>query len=257
MMKYLMRDDIDFTKEQWSEIDKVVNNTASSILTGRRFLDLYGPLGAGIMSIDDGDGSVKTLSDIHADFTIEWKEIENAKRLNIPLSLSQAAKAASRCALQEDKTILLGDSQTGSEGILSAGGTKKIKMKNWKEGENAFSDISMGMQEMLEAGVYGSKVLIVSPDIYVELSRIQPGTGVLESKRICELIDGKIYQSPVMPKQTAALITTGVQNIDLAIGQDMVTGYLGATDLNHDFRILETLPLRIKNKNAIVIYEND
>lgn len=254
-MSYLMREDIDFSEDQWGAIDKLVVNTASTVLIGRKFLDLYGPLGAGIQNLDAGNGSVKKFSEIHSDFTIEWQELESAKRLGIPLSLSQVAKAASECAIQEDTTIILGDEENGSEGLLTAQGVKKIKMQNWKEGENAFEDIAAGLQEMIEARTYGSKVLLVSPDIYAELSRIQPGTGLVESARIRELIDGKIFQSPVMPKQTAALIATGIQNMDIAIGQDLITGYLGATELNHEFRILETILLRIKNKNAIVVFK--
>lgn len=256
-MNYLMRDDIDFSDNQWEAIDNVVVKTASIVLTGRKFLDIYGPLGAGIQNLDvcDCKGSVKRLPLLLSDFVIGWQELENAKRLNIPLSLSQATKAASDRALQEDRLIFLGDAENGYEGLLNADGVKKIKMKNWKEGENAFADVAAGLQCMLESGVYGDKVLLVSPDVYADLTRIQPGTGVLESTRIASLIDGKIFQSPVVPAKTAALISTGVQNMDLAIGQDMITGYLGAMALDHEFRVLETVLLRIKNKNAIVVFE--
>lgn len=254
-MSYLMRDDIDFSDSQWEALDKQVVKTASTVLTGRKFLDLYGPLGAGIGSLDCDGGRPGKFSEIHADFTIGWQELESSKRLGIPLSLSQVAQAASECAIQEDSTILFGDKATGSEGLLNAEGIGRLDMQNWKEGENAFEDVAAGLQKILESRTYGSKVLLVSPDVYAELSRIQPGTGTIESSRIRELIDGKIFQSPVMPKQTAVLIATGVQNMDLAIGQDMITGYLGSNDLNHDFRILETILLRIKNKNAIVVFE--
>lgn len=254
-MSFLMRDDIDFSDSQWEAIDKLVVNTARTVLTGRKFLDVYGPLGAGIQSLVADDGTVQKLTEIHTDFTITWQELENAKRLGIPLSLAQVAKAAAESAIQEDTTILLGDEAGGSEGILTAEGITRIKMRDWGEGENAFEDIATGLQSMLEANTYGAKVLVVSPDVYTELSRIQPGTGMLESARIRELIGGKIYQSPVMSQKTAALIATGVQNMDLAIGQDMITGYLGAADLNHEFRVLETILLRIKNKSAIVVFE--
>ena len=254
-MDFLMRDDAGFAESRWEAIDKMVVNVASTILTGRKFIDIFGPLGVGIQHIDACDGTVKKLPMIHSDFVIEWQEIENSKRLGIPLSLAQVAQAASDCAIQEDKMIFLGDAKAGYEGLLTAKGTKKIKMKDWKEGENAFSDVAEGLQYMLESGTYGPKVLLVSPDVYTDLSRIQPGTGMVESKRIRGLIDGKIFQSPALPKGTAALITTGIQNMDLAIGQDMITGYLGAADLNHEFRILETILLRIKNKNAIVVFE--
>ncbi len=43
--------------------------------------------------------------------------------------------------------------------------------------------------------------------------------------------------------------------MDLVIGQDMAAAYLETKDLNHVFRIVETILLRIKNKNAVVVFE--
>jgi uncharacterized linocin/CFP29 family protein len=43
--------------------------------------------------------------------------------------------------------------------------------------------------------------------------------------------------------------------MDLVIGQDMITAFLESVSLNHNFRILETLLLRIKRKDAIVVFE--
>ena len=43
--------------------------------------------------------------------------------------------------------------------------------------------------------------------------------------------------------------------MDLAIGQDLVTGYLGSSEMNHDFRVFETVLLRLKNPNAVVVYQ--
>ena len=90
--------------------------------------------------------------------------------------------------------------------------------------------------------------------MYALLQRIQPGTGTLESTRIAALIEGSIYQTPVLPAKTAVLLATDEQNMDLAIGQDLVTAYLGSSDMNHDFRIFETALLRLKNPNAVVAF---
>ena len=43
--------------------------------------------------------------------------------------------------------------------------------------------------------------------------------------------------------------------MDLAIGVDMSTSYLEQKDLNHSFRIIETIAPRIKDANAIVVIE--
>ena len=46
-MDFLMRDGAILNPEQWTELDAVVVKTAKTVLTGRKFLDIYGPLGAG------------------------------------------------------------------------------------------------------------------------------------------------------------------------------------------------------------------
>ena len=43
--------------------------------------------------------------------------------------------------------------------------------------------------------------------------------------------------------------------MDLAVGIDMSTAYLEQKDLNHSFRIMETIIPRIKDSNAIVVLE--
>ncbi len=42
--------------------------------------------------------------------------------------------------------------------------------------------------------------------------------------------------------------------MDLSIGIDVNTAYLEQVNLNHSFRILETVLPRIKNANAIVVF---
>ena len=50
-MDFLMRDGAILNPEQWTELDAVVVKTAKTVLTGRKFLDIYGPLGAGTEAI--------------------------------------------------------------------------------------------------------------------------------------------------------------------------------------------------------------
>jgi uncharacterized linocin/CFP29 family protein len=69
------------------------------------------------------------------------------------------------------------------------------------------------------------------------------------------LVDGNIYYTKVLGSNKAVLVCAEPQYMDLVIGQDMATAYLETKDLNHVFRIVETILLRIKNKNAVVVFE--
>ena len=50
-MKYLAREDAPFSSDVWDEIDKTVVDTLKKHLVCRRFLSLFGPLGAGVSFI--------------------------------------------------------------------------------------------------------------------------------------------------------------------------------------------------------------
>ena len=255
-MEFLMRSDSKLSDAQWKAIDEKVVAAARSVLTGRKFLNIYGPLGAGVPAVEiktNGARQIAVLPELSSDFTLSWRDLETAERLNVPMSYSDAVNAAVDTALQEDKLVFLGDEENGYKGLLSEPG-KTVKMTGWDKDENAFAAVSSGLQYMLENRTYGSKVLVVSPDLFASLQRIQAGTGTLESTRIESLIEGKIYQTPVLPAKTALLLATDDQNMDLAIGQDLVTAYLGSSDMNHDFRVFETVLLRLKNPNAVVAF---
>lgn len=278
-MDFLSRDDAPFTPEQWSKIDEVVVQTAKQVLTGRKLIHMYGPLGAGVQSIHIDDfGSitqgevdflgesdstaVKTLGRrfteipmVYKDFSLAWRDIENSKQLGLPLDLSVAANAAAMCARKEDELIFLGNSALGYEGLLNVAGATRLEKQDWQQGENAFQDIARALSGLTEKGFVGKFALVVSPDLYMQMQRLQPVTGLLEIERVKQLLDGNLYQTSVLGANKAVLVCAEPQNMDLVIGQDMITGYLGPEKLNHTFRILETILLRVKRKDSIVIFE--
>lgn len=49
-MDYLSREGSPISEELWEQIDAAVVSSAKKILTGRRFINIYGPLGAGVQS---------------------------------------------------------------------------------------------------------------------------------------------------------------------------------------------------------------
>jgi len=249
-MDFLSREGSPLPEALWEKIDETVVSAAKKALVGRRFLSLYGPLGAGIQSINVDDfaalgeteGSpVKTLGRqyvelpvLYKDFFILWRDIENSERLGLPVDLSAAMNAAVQAARQEDELVF--------GGLLSVKGARKIKKGDWSTGETPVTDVCQGLTYFTEAGIIGKAALIVSPDLYLQLQRIQPGTGITEYERVKE-------------QNKAVLVNPQPQYMDLAVGQDLATAYLETRDLNHYLRILETVLLRVKNKDAIVIYE--
>jgi uncharacterized linocin/CFP29 family protein len=278
-MEFLLRDDAPFSQEQWERIDDTVIRTARQTLIGRRFIHIYGPLGAGVDSVmtesfdnggeanagfagDEETAAVKVsqrrhweLPMIYKDFYILWRDLENAKQFRLPLDYSAVASAASICAKQEDNLIFNGNKSLGYEGLLTAKGIQRIAKSDWGEDSNAFNDVVSGIEALVGKGFTGEFTLVVSPDLYTKMQRIQPQLGILELDRIKSLVDGKIYQTTAVGQDRAILLSSEFRNLDLAVGQDLITAYLGPEKLNHGLRVLETVLLRIKNPEAIVVFE--
>ncbi|MDF2541345.1 MAG: bacteriocin [Herbinix sp.] len=271
-MSYLSRESAPLSDELWKQIDSTVVNTARNTLVCRKFLSIYGPLGIGTESIqiDDvealdemyEDGFMLTkgrkyveIPTIYDDFILYSKDLENSRKFGYPLDLSKASISAEACARREDRFLFYGNPAYGYDGLLTAPGINKLKKSDWSAGENAFTDIVSALELFTVKGIYGTYALVLSPDLYMQLQRLQPGTGLLEFDRISKLMNGNIFTTSVLGTDKAAVLCTNSMNMDVVIGQDLAAAYLEQKDLNHSFRILESILLRIKRKQAITVFE--
>lgn len=270
-MDYLARESAPFSSEIWEQIDRTVTATLKQHLICRRFLNIFGPLGAGtsVVTVDSSDkketrkngfGTITgrkllELPELSEDFTLFWRDLEESEKNHWPYDLSAAAAAAQKAAQKEDHLVLFGEKHLGTEGLFTAENSYKIKRGNWKEGEDAFRDVARGIAHLASNSFLGRYALVLSPELYLDLQRIQPGVNMLELDRIAGLVKGRIFTAGTFGANKAALVCAEPQYMDLAIGTDFHTGYLELKDFNHSFRILETAALRIKEPDAIVCFE--
>jgi len=279
MNDFLMRDEAPLTAEEWAKIDETVVAVAKKLLVGRRLIEVYGPFGAGMQTVSvdryhvssaclhkgeatecsDEGGECKeecdpialtcretvTLPLIHKDFILHWRDVVTSRQYHMPLDLGQAAAAAAMVALKEDQMIF---------GELLAKGETKVKASNWEAPGSVFQNLVAAATALVEKGCYGPYAAVVSPAVYAKMHRpMQGDMGMLEIKQVRELASGGVYQTPALKDTQALLISQGAHNLDLAVAQDLVTAYLGPDKMDHLFRILETLTLRVKRPEAICI----
>ncbi|MGA9523511.1 MAG: family 1 encapsulin nanocompartment shell protein [Myxococcaceae bacterium] len=266
--------------EEWARLNETVIQVARRSLVGRRFLDLYGPLGPGVQTVAHDEfsgvspGAVDivgeqdtapvftdarrylTIPIIYKDFLLHWRDIELARGHNTPLDVSAAAGAAAFCAQQEDELIFYGHQKMGYEGLLNATGRLTVDLGDWTEPGAGYMSIVEATRKLNEHGHYGPYAVVVSPRLYSLMHRIYEKTGVLEIETIRQLAVDGVFQSNRIRGDTGVVISTGRENLDLAVGMDMTTAYLGAQRMNHPFRVLESLVLRIKHPDAICTLEN-
>lgn len=270
-MDYLARESAPFSSELWAQIDDAAIGALKKHLVCRRFLNLFGPLGAGASMVpvdgpdkeeilDNGIGRMSGRRQVelplfYEDFLLSWRDIEEAEKNGYPLDLSSVRAAAKRAAKREDELILYGNDSLSLQGLMNASGSYHIKMKDWNQGENAFINVAEGISHLFSAGCQGRKALVVSPDLYLALQRLQQSAGMLESDRIKKLIDGHILPLGDFGTGKAVLVCAEPEYMDLALGMDFSIGYSEMKDFNHVFRLMETAALRIKNPEAIVVFE--
>jgi uncharacterized linocin/CFP29 family protein len=274
MSSYLMRDDAPLTGAEWEQLDAAVIGVASGLLVGRRFVPLAGPFGIGtevvrLDKIDSGGacthGAEGCSSDecdcdlarivtrefvplplIHKDFMLSWRDIEAARQSGSPLELGPAAAAAAAVARAEDASVFAG--------LLSVEGTTSADLGDWSEPGSALASVSAAAAALARAGYIGPYTLVVSPDLYALLQRPFKGSGRLEYKLVESVADGGILQAPALDAGQALMAARGAHYLDLAVGQDLITAYLGPEGMDHRFRVLESMALRVKQPAAICTF---
>ncbi|MFV0361654.1 MAG: family 1 encapsulin nanocompartment shell protein [Suipraeoptans sp.] len=270
-MDYLARESVELPEGFWSKLDETVVGAIKQTLTGRKFLPVFGPLGAGAayvqvdssdLSESEKDGFIKTtgrvtveLPLLYEDFEISWRDIESSEKSGFSLELATAIAGAKKLAKMEDTLLFYGNEFLGQSGLLNEKGTLKIKKSNWADGEGAYMDVAKALAMFSEKDILGRYSLVVSPDVYASLYRVVPGLGIIEMERISKLLDGRVYKSSALKAGTAFMVCSESQYIDIAVGKDFETAYLEARDMNHIFRIIETAALRLKNKEAVIRFE--
>lgn len=276
MSDYLMRDTAPLSVEEWARLDEVVVKTAQTLLVGRRFIELTGPLGVGtlavpVFSVCTGQGdcegeegececgcaegecdcdAVHTTGptllgmwSIQQDFRLSWHAVEANRKLGMGLELGPAAAAAAAVAHQEDSLVL--------NGLLTAKGAQSVALMDWDEPGGALENVVAATEKLVSAGFYGPYALILSPALYAKTQRVSRGMGRIVGKLIADVTEGGLFRSPILPPNKGLVLSMGAHNLDLVIAQDLITGYLGNEGLDHRYRVMESLVLRIKRPSAI------
>ncbi|MBI3944920.1 MAG: bacteriocin family protein [Armatimonadetes bacterium] len=281
MADYLLRDQAPLSEEQWERLDQTVKGVAERSLVGRRVIPLFGPFGPGVQAIPKDvfcgmeQGKVDLLGEeeggpvhcatreylplpvIYKDFRIHWRDLETSSQMGLALDVSPAAAAAAFCASAEDSMIFNGVEANGVafQGLKGAEGRNRIAMSDWSQPGSSFQDVVNATQALIQADFFGPFALVVSPRLYAGMNRLHGNSGRLEIEQVQRIATAGVYQTPVLADDVAIVLSVGAENMDLAVGQDLVTAFLETLRMNHYFRVFEILALRIKRPGAICAIE--
>lgn len=267
------------TSQQWRRMVDTVIDTTREHIVAARFLDVYGPIGAGAQSINNpvylepepasismhgdeldvakpADSKTLVIPILYKDFVLYWRDIEHAEETGHPLDYSSAASAAADVALKEDDLIFNGSGSLGIPGLMNVNGRETVSCGDWSQAGVAFRDIVDARNKLIKNGHTGSFALVLTPEAYAQLHQVHSGSNVLEIEHIRDLFEEGVYQSSQIRSACGVVVAPGEQNMDIAIAQDVSVYFLNDDNLNNYYRVLECLVPRIKRPSAICTLES-
>jgi uncharacterized linocin/CFP29 family protein len=262
-MDYLNRSQAPFGADVWKEIDAAAVRAARDRLTGRRFLDIEGPFGIGLTTIEVGNdeycresvageagavlGRALSIPMLRKSFRLSIRRLAAHIENRQPLDLAPVEDAAEAVADREEEFIYRGSGEGFSlRGLQTIDGRHSLPGGDWAAVDRALGDVLAAVTKLDDAGFRGPYALVLSPALYNGLFRLYPGSDTMQLehlRRLCTLgifkaaIEGGILVDP----------TVGV----LIIGQDLQAGYGGQDGVHYQLYLTESLVLRIDEPEAI------
>jgi uncharacterized linocin/CFP29 family protein len=266
-MSYLNRDSAPFSDELWQRIDAEAVHAAREILTGRRFLDVDGPYGLGLTSIELGAddycrqpepgeaGAVVSraiaVPMLRKSFQLSVRRIEGHFENGLPLDLNPAQDAAEAVARREEEFIYYGQPDFNLAGLLTAQGRNERPAGDWTKVEQALNDVLDAVNTLDGKGYHGPYALALSPQRYNALFRRYEGSDMLQLEHLGRLCELGVHKAPI---DDAVLVDPHVGRI--VIGQDLMTGYSNNDGIHYQMFVSESLVFMLEEPGAICTLSN-
>lgn len=273
--------ELPITEQQAQSMLEAAVQEVRRTVVARKLMALYGPLGAGTESVSLERHSQDSPAEIDLegkpdpqpigahekeqyvrvpiifkDFILHWRDVKYSQDTSSPLDNTHAIRAAHQVGDKEDNLLFNGSEDLKIFGLLNCPGIQTIEGGDWTKPGDSVSDVYTAVRSLLAKDHHFPYVLVMSLDMYEALLKPVRESPVLELEQISKLCVDGVYWSAQIPSGTAALLSTGSQNFDIAVAEDLRIAYLGPSDMNYRFRVYESLVLRVKRPTAICMIKS-
>jgi uncharacterized linocin/CFP29 family protein len=261
-MDYLNRAQAHFSTSLWQAIDAAAVKAARDRLTGRRFLDVEGPLGVGLTAIEMGHddfcrqpapdeagavmGRAVSVPMLRRSFSLSVRRVAGYLENGQPLDLTPVEDAAEAVANREEEFVYRGQPDFQLSGLLTIAGRQEMEGGDWSAVEGALQDVLAAVTRLDEAGFRGPYALALAPALYNGLFRLYPGTDVLQVEHLRRLCTLGIFKAQI---EGGVLVDPHVGK--LIVGQDLKAGYIGQDGIHYQLYLTESIVLRIDEPKAV------
>lgn len=263
-MDILKRTLAPITLEAWAEIDNQARLTLISLLSGRKIVDVKGPLGwdyaavpLGRLEVPSGQDmdevrygihKVLPLLELEAAFELNIWEVDNIVRGAQNIDLSALEAAAAKVANFEEQAIYYGFEKSGIVGLKDATHHTGFSMED--NPQSILEGVTRGITSFIQHSIEGPYSLVVNPEIWMHLSTYVSGYPL--KKHLEEQLGGSVILSPTI--KDAFLVSTRGGDMQLTLGQDIGIGYRRHDKHNVSLYFTESFTFQVLVPEAIIYY---
>jgi uncharacterized linocin/CFP29 family protein len=248
--------------ELLTKIEQAATTAASSILTGRRIVDVEGPYGLGLTTVEVGNDDLcreprseeasavvsRALSVpmIYRRFSLSKRRISAYQENGQPLNLKVAEDAAQAVAAREEDFVYRGQLDFHLSGLLTAEGRNTLRGGNWGNVDEVLENVIAAVNILDGKGYRGPYGLALAPVLYNNLFRRYAGTELLQIEHLKRLCTRGIVKADI---DGGVLVAKEVGSI--VLGQDMQVSYLAPDAAHEHFTVSESVVFKIEAPDAI------
>jgi uncharacterized linocin/CFP29 family protein len=261
-MDYLNRHMALFGDEIWQRIDEAAVHAARDVLTGRRFLEVDGPYGVGLTSVEVGNddfcrqpgpeeagavmGRAISVPMLRKDLRLSIRRVAAYREMGQPLNLNPVEDAAEAVARREEAFVYYGQPDFRLQGLLTAEGRAHHAGGDWGNIDQALDDVLAAVNALDAQNFRGPYALALAPALYNGLFRRYAGTDMLQLEHLRRLCQRGVYKAAI---EGGVLVDPRVGK--LIIGQDLMAGYIGQDGVHYQLYVTESAVLRLDEPRAV------
>lgn len=261
-MEYLHRHTAPFSDEVWQRIDDAAVRAARDLLTGRRFLDVDGPYGVGLTSVEVGNddycrqpspgeagavmGRAISVPMLRKDFRLSIRRVAAFRDMGQPLNVMPVEAAAEAVAMREEEFVYYGQKDFGLPGLLTVEGRQHHDGGDWADLDRALNDVLAAVNALDAQGFRGPYALALAHSLYNGLFRRYAGTDMLQLEHLRRLCQHGVYKAPI---EGGVLVDPRAGR--LVIGQDLMAGYASQDGVHYHLYVSESMVLMLEEPRAV------
>ncbi len=250
------------SKQAWEEINETAVDVLTSVLSGRKILDVEGPKGWDFAAVSTGrisvppaqKGKVKygihqvmPLVEARIPFELNIWELDNVARGAEDIDLGAMEDAAREIAQFEEKAIYEGFKAGNIAGLKNSSDYDAIPFP--EAAEDIIGAVSLGLSQMKQASIEGPYSLVLSTERWQKVNSFIRGYPL--HKQLENLLGGSIVMAPYVKE--SFLVSERGGDFRLVLGQDMSVGYESHNSKTVQLYFTESFTFQVIDPAAVIV----